>query len=172
VQQPWRPRNRHCSGPVADGAPIDTSEVGPHPFSVTAVDRAGFEATKTTHYRVLSPGTITLVGPARAFRHKGRIWLDTGYEGACPERGPACAGLVTGHLTGASAEGLNSDHFGHAHVRIRGAKVRALTYRLGKSRGRRLLREKHLRVRFDVSLSRGTSSSATAERTANVAAPR
>ena len=36
-----------CTGPVPMGAPLDTSAVGPHAFTVTAMDRAGNTATLT-----------------------------------------------------------------------------------------------------------------------------
>ena len=41
-----------CSGPVPDGAPIDTSVVGPESFAVTGTDRAGNTATTTHSYSV------------------------------------------------------------------------------------------------------------------------
>ncbi len=44
-----------CTGTVAAGAPIDTSALGAHPFTVTATDRAGNDATVTHTYRVVAP---------------------------------------------------------------------------------------------------------------------
>jgi sugar lactone lactonase YvrE len=41
-----------CTGPVPMGAPLDTSAVGPHAFTVTARDVAGNAATLTHHYAV------------------------------------------------------------------------------------------------------------------------
>ncbi|HZI81113.1 MAG TPA: PKD domain-containing protein [Vicinamibacterales bacterium] len=42
-----------CSGPVADGSPLDTSSVGTKQFTVTASDRAGNQTTATHTYRVV-----------------------------------------------------------------------------------------------------------------------
>ena len=44
-----------CSGPVADGSPIDTSTAGSKSFQVTAVDTAGHTAV-TTHFYVVDAG--------------------------------------------------------------------------------------------------------------------
>ena len=41
-----------CSGPVASGAPIDTSTFGPHTFEVSATDHAGNRATRVVTYTV------------------------------------------------------------------------------------------------------------------------
>jgi hypothetical protein len=163
---PGGPGLASCAGPVASGAAIDTAAVGPHPFSVTGVDTAGSEATRTTHYRVLSPGTITLTGPAKTFRRKGRLWVDTGFVASCPELGPDCVGIVTAHRAGAlTPAALNSGRFGHSHLRIRGAKAIKLIFKLGKSRAKELTRRGRMRLRFDVRLSRGTTVLATAKRT-------
>ena len=42
-----------CEGDVADGAPIDTSVIGTHDFSVIATDNAGNSSTATTNYKVV-----------------------------------------------------------------------------------------------------------------------
>ena len=42
-----------CTGDVADGSPIDTSTVGPHSFTVIAIDHSGNETTVTHNYDVL-----------------------------------------------------------------------------------------------------------------------
>ena len=42
-----------CEGDVADGAAIDTSELGSHTFSVTATDNAGNSSTSTSTYDVI-----------------------------------------------------------------------------------------------------------------------
>jgi hypothetical protein len=44
-----------CSGPVADGEPIDTATAGGHSFSVTAISRDGQRTTKTVRYTVVLP---------------------------------------------------------------------------------------------------------------------
>src|SRR4029077_20907869 len=57
-----------CDGPVADGAPIDTS-LGTHTFTVKASDVAGNGAVASTSYVVAAPPdttrpTITITSPA------------------------------------------------------------------------------------------------------------
>ena len=42
-----------CGGPVADGAPVDTSTVGEHEFTVHAADRAGNTSAATARYQVI-----------------------------------------------------------------------------------------------------------------------
>ena len=57
-----------CDGPVADGAPIDTS-LGTHTFSVSASDVAGNGASVSTSYVVVpapdtTPPSVTITSPA------------------------------------------------------------------------------------------------------------
>ena len=47
-----------CTGPVADGAAIDTSTAGPKTFTVNARDRLGKVATKTVSYTVGRPSIV------------------------------------------------------------------------------------------------------------------
>jgi probable HAF family extracellular repeat protein len=58
-----------CTGPVANGEPIDTTTVGSHTFTVTATDSAGNTATSSVTY------TVTPVSPP------GQTFSD-GFEGA------------------------------------------------------------------------------------------
>lgn len=44
-----------CTGPVANGAPIDTAQLGPHSFTVRARDSYGTEASQTATYAVVRP---------------------------------------------------------------------------------------------------------------------
>ena len=54
-----------CEGPVADGAPFDTSTVGFHSFDVDAQDYAGNQSTASVEYQVIWPfsGFIGLSAP-------------------------------------------------------------------------------------------------------------
>jgi subtilisin-like proprotein convertase family protein len=61
----------NCVGTVADGARINTSTVGHHQLTVTAVDRAGNRRTTTLPYTVItrplcSGKQVTMLGTARA----------------------------------------------------------------------------------------------------------
>jgi outer membrane protein assembly factor BamB len=47
-----QPGAQGCSGPVANGAAIDTSTVGQHTFTVTATSQDGLSTNSTTHYTV------------------------------------------------------------------------------------------------------------------------
>jgi hypothetical protein len=49
-----------CTGPVANGAAVDTSGLGVHAFTVTAVDDLGATATKTSSYTVVAPAAPVL----------------------------------------------------------------------------------------------------------------
>ncbi len=51
-----------CTGTVADGAAIDTSTIGYHTFTVTAMDNAGNSETKTVEYVVDRMETGTTPG--------------------------------------------------------------------------------------------------------------
>jgi hypothetical protein len=55
-----------CDGDVPDGSPIDTTQLGTHTFTVTAVDAAGNEAARTVTYDVVdrTPPSVTLTTPA------------------------------------------------------------------------------------------------------------
>jgi len=63
-----------CSGPVADGQPIDTSTPGSHTFTVTATSRDGLQTSVTDNYIVVGtvpeltrdPGNATAVVDASA----------------------------------------------------------------------------------------------------------
>jgi hypothetical protein len=46
-----------CEGDVPTGEPIDTSQPGPHAFTVLATDQAGNTTTVTHYYEVVAPDT-------------------------------------------------------------------------------------------------------------------
>lgn len=55
---------KSCEGPVANGAAIDTSTLGPHGFEVEAEDEDGGMATKEVTYMVVASPTIAITTPA------------------------------------------------------------------------------------------------------------
>ncbi len=62
-----------CGGPVANGAPIDTS-AGEHQFTVTAESRDGRKATKTVTYTVAAAPTASISSPAEGASYvKGQV---------------------------------------------------------------------------------------------------
>jgi len=50
-----------CAGSAANGAPIDTSTVGPHTFTVTATDVAGNVTTRSVSYTVANSNVAPVV---------------------------------------------------------------------------------------------------------------
>ena len=56
-----------CAGPVANGATLDTSTLGPHTFTVNAEDTDGGKATQSVTYTVEcpSPGGSSCIEPRR-----------------------------------------------------------------------------------------------------------
>jgi lysophospholipase L1-like esterase len=53
----------YCEGTTDDGAPIDTSRLGLHTFTVTATDRAGNTDTTTVTYEVIDVTAPTVSSP-------------------------------------------------------------------------------------------------------------
>jgi len=63
-----------CEGPVADGAAIDTSTLGPHGFKVEAEDADGATASKEVTYTVVAAPTISITTPANgAVYNQGQV---------------------------------------------------------------------------------------------------
>jgi sugar lactone lactonase YvrE len=63
-----KPGAAGCSGPVANGTPIDTTTLGAHAFAVTATDTDGQTSTTTVNYTVTAtppgPPSATVTTPA------------------------------------------------------------------------------------------------------------
>ncbi len=58
-----------CSGPVANGAAIDTSSLGPHSFTVVATSRDGLSTPVAVQYVVAAPPTATITSPKSGARY-------------------------------------------------------------------------------------------------------
>ncbi len=54
---------KSCAGPVASGAPIDTSTLGSHSFTVNTEDQEGAKGSKTVSYTVVAPQATPPVTP-------------------------------------------------------------------------------------------------------------
>ena len=69
-----------CTASTADGAPIDTSTLGRHTFTVAASDSDGGSATQTSTYSIEAPGAQTQPrpGPSRLaisdVRQSASVW--------------------------------------------------------------------------------------------------
>jgi FG-GAP repeat len=66
-----------CSGPVAAGAPIDTTTLGQHSFTVHAIDSDGLTATQTVAYTIVAPPTKTTLRPSiTGLRQSASVWRE------------------------------------------------------------------------------------------------
>ena len=61
-----------CSGPVSDGAPVDTTTPGVHAFAVTATDRAGNSTTTTHSYTVTATPALAITNVSELAGSVGR----------------------------------------------------------------------------------------------------
>jgi IPT/TIG domain/Glycine rich protein len=93
-----KPGSEGCSGPVANGAAIDTSTTGAHSFTVTATSQDGLTASKTVTYTVESPvappPTVTAISPSSGRAAGGTVVTITGsgFTGASAVKfGPTAA---------------------------------------------------------------------------------
>ena len=68
-----------CTGPVVDGAPLDTSVAGTTSFTVSATDTLGNAATTTVDFDVLAGNVTTTVAPGDV------VTTDPGGVGASPD---------------------------------------------------------------------------------------
>ncbi len=85
-----------CTGTVANGAPIDTSSIGSHSFTVEAEDTDGITASQEVEYTVVVPPSISIASPLDgAVYSKGQavtaVYSCTPGEGAGVK---SCAGPV------------------------------------------------------------------------------
>ena len=97
AEGPGGPGIQSCSGPVANGAAIDTSTVGQHAFAVTATSKDGQSATTTFHYTVAGPPTASIATPASGAIYDLGQAVNASYSCAEGPSGPglqSCTGPV------------------------------------------------------------------------------
>jgi hypothetical protein len=89
------PGTSSCSGPVGDGGPLDTSSVGAHTFSVTAIDSNGVPTVQVIDYFVDAPPVATISAPQNGATYvSGRIATALYSCAAGAPGGATCTGPV------------------------------------------------------------------------------
>ncbi len=87
---------QRCEGPVAGGAPIDTSTPGPHLFKVEAEDEDGATESKEVSYAVVGPPTVSITTPPNGVTYNQDQVVAAKYS--CAQSGgpglSTCAGPV------------------------------------------------------------------------------
>lgn len=139
---------RSCTGPVANGAPVNTRTLGLHLFTVKAVDGGRVEAEKTVRYRVVKPAKINETGAAKVFSRAGKLWVKTGLTATCDLPGPACTGNLSwrSDKPGSSAKS--------SAIKLVAGRSRKLEFPLGKGRSNALKKGRTVRLRIEASLRR------------------
>jgi hypothetical protein len=85
-----------CTGPVANGAPIDTATLGSHTFTVNAQDSDGGAATQSANYTVALAPSIAIVSPPSGAMYARGQAVAAVYSCSAPAPAgvTACAGPV------------------------------------------------------------------------------
>ena len=83
-----KPGSEGCSGPVANGAAIDTSTAGEHEFTVTATSQDGLTASKTVTYTVAAAPTVSIATPAEGAKYTHGQSVDAAYSCSEAAGGP------------------------------------------------------------------------------------
>ena len=85
-----------CTGPVANGAPLETATVGEHEFLVKAEDNDKGKAGKSVNYTVFGPPSVTITAPAGGATFSQGQVVNAAYSCAAVEGRTvkSCAGPV------------------------------------------------------------------------------
>ena len=154
-----------CTGTIASGAPIDTSQPGPHSFTVTATSIDGQQTIVTVHYTVALPSNRFTVRHLKV-HHNGTIELDVTvpYAGQLDVLAtswkPSLRRAVHAMLL---RPGPRRYAFARRHLKVARAGTLHLTVR-PSARGRRQVRRHHRPVRINLWITyqpaRGTPANA------------
>jgi hypothetical protein len=87
-----------CTAPVDNGEPLDTSTLGSHTFTVTAVDSLGSTTSRTVDYTVVGPPAVTITTPADG----GAIG-----QGQVVRAAFSCTAQAGANITGCTAPAVN-----------------------------------------------------------------
>jgi hypothetical protein len=133
-----------CTGNAANGSPINTSTLGPHTFSVTALSQDGLSTTVSTGYTVAAPPVVSIKSPA---------------DGASYTRGQSVPVTVS-CSEGKFGTGLSSFCLGPTSINTMKVGTFAYTVTVTSTDGLRTSRTVHYRVvlpsnQFTVSNLRG-----------------
>jgi hypothetical protein len=97
AEGPSGPGLQSCTGPVANGAAVDTSTTGHHTFAVTATSSDGQSTTTTFHYTVAGPPSASIALPANGARYRLGQVIHSSYSCADDPNGPgiqSCTGPI------------------------------------------------------------------------------
>ncbi len=95
TEAPGGPGIASCSGPVANGAAIDTSSLGPHSFTVVATSRDGLSTSVAVQYVVAAPPTATITSPKNGARYTLGQSVAVGFTCGEGEFGPGLVSCVS-----------------------------------------------------------------------------
>ena len=151
AEAPNGPGIRSCAGPVAPGAPVDTSELGPHTFTVTATSNDGQHSTVSVDYAVALPSSRFTVRHLKVHR-SGTVEFDVTVPSAGqlevletawrPSRRARAA-------TGLLHPGPFRYAFARRHLDLAGARTLHVTVR-PNARGRAEVRRHHRSLRINL----------------------
>ncbi len=87
---------KSCTGPVANGAPLNTATVGEHEFKVDAEDNDKGKASKSFSYTVYGPPSVAITSPADGAGYTQGQVVNAAYSCASEEGTTieSCAGPV------------------------------------------------------------------------------
>jgi hypothetical protein len=163
-----------CTGPVASGSSLAASIVGPHSFTVTALDRAGNSASQTVHYTVVAAvPRPSLSGPISTQSQGGATLVIPGISETCPAGGSACVAVLTAAVPAASAARAKPKQLviGRATFTIAPGKTQKLTFKLNRAGARLLGRLGKLKTSVTVVSRAGGGSPITTTKTITIRRP-